>query len=126
MNNSVQYYRPPRRVPTTRTEESTPRNRARDLAFLFGTLIVACIILYVGSIVLREMGFHTLSLGIQLFAIILIWVTIGVGATVGITYYVMRSFLKHEFNKKFEKMEQQRYARYRQMMGLDESNDKPD
>lgn len=126
MNNSAQYYRPPRRVPTSRKEESAPRNRARDLAFLFGTLIVACILLYVGSMVLRQMGLYTISLGIQMFAIILIWVTIGVGVTVGITYYVMRSFLKHEFNKRFEKMERQRYAQYRQMMGLDEPNDEPD
>ena len=54
-----------------------------------------------------------------MFAVILIWVGIGVGFAVGITYYVMRSFLKREFKRRFDRMDQERHARYRQMMGLD-------
>ncbi len=58
-----------------------------------------------------------------MLAVILIWVTIGVGFTVGITYFIMRSFLRYEFRKRFDRMDRERHARYRQMMGLDDSEE---
>lgn len=69
------------------------------------------------------MGLYTIALGIQMFATILIWLSIGVGFTVGITYFVMQTFLKREFNRRFKRMDQERQAQYRRMMGLDQPAD---
>ncbi len=123
MSRSVQYYRPPRRVPRTRSEEREPKSRTRDIIFLFVALVVVCIILFGASIFLNQMGLSTIALGVQMLAVILIWVTIGVGFTVGITYFIMRSFLRYEFRKRFDRMDRERHARYRQMMGLDDSEE---
>ena len=122
MSSATQYYRPPRRVPTSREEDREPQNRKRDVLFLFGGLVIITIILHVVGFILNQMGLYTIALGIQMFAVILIWVSIGVGITVGITYFVMQSFLKREFNRRFKKMDQERHAEYRRMMGLDEPN----
>ena len=121
--SNTQYYRPPRRVPSRETDSEPKRSRTRDILFLFGGLLIASLILFGISYLLGQMGFHSMALGIHIFAVILIFVSIGVGFAVGITYYVMRSFLKREFKKRFDRMDQERHARYRKMMGLDPPDD---
>lgn len=123
MLSVTQYYRPPRRVPADHGDEYPSRNRTRDILILFGGLVIITILIYVIGIVLSNLGFYPTALGLQLFAVILVWVTAGVGITVGITYFIMKTFLKREFKKRFERMDQERHARYRQMMGLDEAED---
>ncbi len=123
MISSAQYYRPPRRVPRDDSDGTPQRSRTRDIIFLFGGIIILSLALFGVSHLLRLQGLHTMALGIFMFAVILIWVGIGVGFAVGITYYVMRSFLKREFKKRFDRMDKERHAKYRQMRGLDSSDD---
>ncbi len=118
-SNDIQYYRPPRRIPSREGDSHSQRSRTRDIIFLFVGLLIVSLILVGVSYLLGQMGLHTIALGIFMFAVILIWVSIGVGFTVGLTYYFMRSFLKREFKKRFDRMDQERYRRYRQMRGLD-------
>ncbi len=59
-----------------------------------------------------------------MLAVILVFVSIGVGFAVGLTYFMMQTFLKREFKKRFDRMDQERHARYRKMMGLDTADDK--
>jgi hypothetical protein len=122
MTSTAHYYRPPRRVPSRDSEEEsgTQRSRTRDILILFFGLVIICLVLFGLSLVLGNLGFHTISLGLSLFATILIWVSVGVGVAVGITFYVMRSFLKREFKKRFDRMDRERNIQYRRMMGLDE------
>ncbi len=123
MSRRAQYYRPPRRVPSDESKNLPQRTRTRDIIILFVGLIVACLILFGVSILLGQFGLHTMALGVFMFAVILVWVSIGVGVTVGITYFVMQSFLKREFKRRFDRMDQERHARYRKMMGLDNPED---
>lgn len=122
MTSMSHYYRPPRRVPSRDSEEepTTQRSRTKDILILFIGLVIVCLVLFALSIVLGNLGFHTISLGLSLFATILIWVSVGVGVAVGITFYVMQSFLKREFKKRFDRMDRERNIQYRRMMGLDE------
>ena len=120
MPASIQFYRPPRRVPSERSEEQGSRTRTRDIIALFGILVVSAIILYAAGFVLNQMGFSGMALGIQLLALILVYVSVGVGITVAISYFVLESFLKREFRKKFERMDREHKTRLRQMMGYDE------
>ncbi|MFX1510533.1 MAG: hypothetical protein ACFFBR_09530 [Promethearchaeota archaeon] len=126
MSSISHYYRPPRRVPSRDSEEepSTQRSRTRDIIILFIGLVIVCLVLFGLSIVLRNLGFHSMALGLSLFATILVWVTVGVGVAVAITFYVMQSFLKREFKKRFDRMDRERNIQYRRMMGLDESEEK--
>jgi hypothetical protein len=81
------------------------------------------VVLFVLSIVFQQLGLYTTSLALHLFAIILIWVSVGVGFAVGLTYLVMQSFLKREFRKRFERMDKAWHEQYRQRMGLDHPDD---
>jgi hypothetical protein len=122
--SKAQYYRPPRRVPRSESEPSTSRNRTRDIILLFTILIVACLLLFGFSFFLTIRGLPTIALGVYMLAVILVFVSIGVGFAVGLTYFMMKSFLKREFKKRFDRMDQERHARYRKMMGLDAGDDK--
>ena len=122
--SGAQYYRPPRRVPRDGSDGTSQRSRTRDIIFLFGGIIILSLVLFGVSHLLRLISLHTMSLGIFMFAVILIWVGIGVGFAVGITYYVMQSFLKREFRKRFDRMDKERHARYQRMRGLDNPDDK--
>ena len=120
----AQYYRPPRRVPRSESEPPTTRNRTRDIITLFAILVVASLILFGASFILTNLGYPTIALGVYMLAVILVFVSIGVGFAVGLTYFMMQSFLKREFKKRFDRMDQERHARYRKMMGFNESDDK--
>jgi hypothetical protein len=123
MSRRAQYYRPPRRVPSSESDEYEPRSRTRDIIVLFVGLIATCLILLGASFICGQLGLYTISLGIFLLAVILIWVSVGVGIAVGVTYFVMQAFLKREFKKRFDKMDRERHDRYRRMMGLEHSDD---
>jgi hypothetical protein len=69
------------------------------------------------------MGLSGMALGIQLLALILIYVSFGVGITVAISYFVLKSFLQREFRKKFERMDREHQDRLRQMMGYEEASE---
>lgn len=117
---SIQFYRPPRRVPTERSEEQGKGTRTRDIIILFGLLVLSAIILYAAGFVLNQMGLSGMALGVQLLALILVYVSLGVGITVAISYFVLESFLKREFRKKFERMDKEHKDRLRQMRGYEE------
>jgi membrane protein implicated in regulation of membrane protease activity len=123
MSLSIQFYRPPRRVPTERTEEQGRGTRTRDIIILFGLLVLSAIILYAAGFVLNQMGLSGMALGVQLLALILVYVSLGVGITVAISYFVLESFLKREFRKKFERMDKEHKARLRQMRGYEEPSE---
>ncbi|MHA2428214.1 MAG: hypothetical protein ACXADB_09345 [Candidatus Hermodarchaeia archaeon] len=120
----AQYYRPPRRVPRSESEPSTSRNRTRDIILLFAILIVASLLLFGVSFFLTIRGLPIIALGVYMLGVILVFVSIGVGFAVGLTYFMMKSFLKREFKKRFDRMDQERHARYRKMMGHDTADDK--
>jgi hypothetical protein len=61
---SIQFYRPPRRVPSERSEEEGSRTRTRDIIILFGILVISSIILYAAGFVLHQMGLSGMALGI--------------------------------------------------------------
>lgn len=127
MPGSAQYYRPPRRVPPTRTtDEKEPQSKTRDAIIFFVILVVISASLYAGSLYLESLGLRGMALGLQLLSIILIFMTGGVGVSIGISYYIMRSFLKREFSKRFQKMEEEHQARLREMMGYPESTEESD
>jgi hypothetical protein len=67
------------------------------------------------------MGFYSTAVALQMFSLILLWTSVGIGITVGISYFVLRTFLKREFDKRFQKMDEEQHRRYREMMGLEES-----
>ncbi len=123
MTNSVQFYRPPRRVSASPEDEPQERNQTRNMVILFVGLVLICVILYVSSIILSQMGFHSMAIGIQMLTIILLWTSIGIGFTVGISYFVLRTFLRREFDKRFRKLEKEQHRRYREMMGLKEPSE---
>ncbi|MFW9935607.1 MAG: hypothetical protein ACFFDU_08950 [Candidatus Thorarchaeota archaeon] len=121
---ATQYYRPPRRVPRSEGESQPRRSRLRDFFIFAIGLFIVSIILFGVSYFFSLLGLNTMSLGIWMFAFIFVFVSIGIGFTVGLTYFIMQSFLKREFKKRFDRMDQERYARYRKMMGIDETKQK--
>jgi len=121
---AVRYYRPPRRIPRDEGDDYPHRSRIRDLILVLVGLIILLVILFGLSYLFQLWGLYTISLALQLFTIIIIYVSVGVGFTVGLTYFVMRSFLKREFRKRFERMDQAQYEQYRKRMGLDTSDDR--
>ena len=121
---AVRYYRPPRRIPRDEDDDYPHRSRIRDLILVLVGLIILLVILFGLSYLFQLWGLYTISLALQLFTIIIIYVSVGVGFTVGLTYFVMRSFLKREFRKRFERMDQAQYEQYRKRMGLDTSDDR--
>ncbi|MFX0169589.1 MAG: hypothetical protein ACFE89_09590 [Candidatus Hodarchaeota archaeon] len=124
MPKSIQFYRPPRRVPSERSEEPSSRTRIRDILLLFGILVIAAITLYAAGFVLYQMGLPGMALGVQILALIIVYVSVGVGITVAISYFVLESFLKREFRKRFERMDKEHQKRLQQMMGYSETTDK--
>ena len=124
MPTAVRYYRPPRRIPRDEGDEYPHRSRIRDLILVLVGLIILLVILFGLSYLFQLWGLYTISLALQLFTIIIIYVSVGVGFAVGITYLLMRSFLKREFRKRFERMDQAQYEQYRKRMGLDTSDDR--
>ena len=121
--SKAHYYRPPRRVPRSESDTPTSRNRTRDIILLFAILVAASLLLFGASFILTLQGFHTIALGIYMLGVILVFVSIGVGFAVGVTYFMMKSFLKREFKKRFDRLDRERHARYRKMMGLDATDD---
>jgi hypothetical protein len=82
------------------------------------------LILFGVSFILTIQGLPTIALGVYMLAVILVFVSIGVGFAVGLTYFMMQTFLKREFKKRFDRMEQRQHAQYRKMMRLDNTDDK--
>lgn len=119
MPNAVRYYRPPRRIPREEGDDYPSRSRIRDLILILVGLIILIGILFGLSYLFQLWGLYTISLALQLFTIIIVYVCVGVGFAVGLTYFVMQSFLKREFRKRFERMDQAHYEQYRKRMGLD-------
>ncbi|TRO56297.1 hypothetical protein E2P64_06120 [Candidatus Bathyarchaeota archaeon] len=124
MPTAVRYYRPPRRIPRDEGDDYPRRSRIRDLILVLVGLIILVVILFGLSYLFQLWGLYTISLALQLFTIIIIYVSVGVGFAVGLTYFVMQSFLKREFRKRFERMDQAQYEQYRKRMGLDTSDDR--
>lgn len=67
-----------------------------------------------------------MAMGLRIFSSIFLFVTIGMGLLMGITYYVTRSFLKREFEKKFKKMDEEQQAQLRRIRREPESEDEQD
>jgi predicted membrane protein len=124
MSSAVQYYRPPRRIPRDESDEQPPRSRTRDLILVLVGVIILFVVLFVLSYLFQQWGLYTIALALHLFTIIILYVSVGVGFAVGLTYFFMRSFLKREFRKRFERMEKARHDQYRKRMGLNEPEDR--
>jgi len=71
-------------------------------------------------------GFSQMAMGLRVFGGILLFVTLGTGFMVGLSYFVTRSFLKREFSKKFKKIDEEQQAQLRRMMGATQSEDEQD
>lgn len=121
---ATQYYRPPRRVPRSESDSQPQRSRTRNLLIFAIGLFIVSLILFGVSFVLGLLGLNAMALGVWMFAFIFVFVSLGTGFAVGLTYFIMQSFLKREFKKRFDRMDQERYARYRKMMGIDETKQK--
>lgn len=67
-----------------------------------------------------------MAMGLRVFGGILLFVTLGTGFMVALSYFLTRSFLKREFAKKFKKIDEEQQAQLRQMIGTTESEDEQD
>ena len=125
MVETGRFVRTPRRIPAPEKEdqERDDEPRAKDFLKLLLCCIVLIIILFSISFYLHTIGLHQMALGLGMFGSILTAVSIGTIFMVGISYLVMRSFLKREFDKKFKKMDRERQAHMRRLMGLPEQTE---
>ena len=117
------YVRTPRRIPhkpKDALEEKEGGPKTRHIICLFVSCIILVIILTIASIVAELMGLHLLALSLGMFNSILLFITIGIGVMMAISYFLMGAFLKREFKKRLEKMDQEQRAQLRRMMGVEE------
>jgi hypothetical protein len=125
MAETGRFVRTPRRIPAPEKEdqERDDEPRVKDFLKLLLCCIVLIIVLFAVSFYLHTIGLHQMALGLGMFGSILTAVSIGTIFMVGISYLVMRSFLKREFDKKFKKMDRERRAHMRRLMGLPEQTE---
>jgi hypothetical protein len=67
-----------------------------------------------------------MAMGLRIFSGIILFVTIGTGIMVAISYFITRSFLKREFARKFRKIDEEQQAQLRRMIGAQEPEEEPD
>lgn len=111
------YYRPPRRLPRDESTGSDEGPRKRDFIIFLICLVFFAVILFVGSYVAQGLGRTEIGLSLRLVAVLFTTATVGTLVTVAIGYSLTSAFLKHEFDKKFKKMDEEQQAQLRRMTG---------
>ncbi|MFX1563439.1 MAG: hypothetical protein ACFFDP_09045 [Promethearchaeota archaeon] len=120
-------YYSPRRIPYRDSGDSGDQGpKRRDFILFFVGLFVLVLIVFFASIVSELQGLSQMAMGLRVFSGILLFVTLGTGFMVALSYFVTSSFLKREFSKKFKKIDEEQQAQLRRMMGANESDDEQD